>query len=101
MREFTEAEKHIVLKKNGWDECVGYMMDFEPPEGEQVFISLEQIRDCIGKIPEMYWLSDSNPEYLRDTDDAWECLLEELQNVLDPAYDDVIIAHIERQLKEA
>lgn len=99
MKEFTKEEKAAALRAFGWESIVGYAMGYEAPESDNIIVSLEEVRKWIGEPAQEWWSTDSNPEYMRDTEDAWECLIEELYNELDTDEDNKIEKHIAEKIK--
>ncbi len=99
MREFTKEEKEKILLSCGWEYILGYATGYEAPESDNIIISIEEIRKWVGEPAEKYWFSDSNNDFTRNTEDAWECVIDELYNSLDTDKDWVVEAKIEELLK--
>ena len=81
--KFTNEEKDKLLLMHKYGKVVGYAMGYEPPETDNVIITLEEIKECIGKKAETYYYPEHANDFARDLEDAWECLIDELYNQLD------------------
>jgi len=90
----TKDAKELVLINQGWVKTIGYAMDYEAPEMDNIVITIEEFKSKIGKQAEEYWSFKDDFDYLRNLDDAWECMEDNLYQILDTNDDVKIRNHI-------
>lgn len=99
MNDFTDEQKDKLLLSNGYTKIIGYMMDGEAPETGSVIISVEEIKECIGKKAETYYHLDDD-DYCYNLEETWEEFYERLSLELDTEDDKIVFEYLSKKLKE-
>jgi len=79
---FTEEQKEELLLIYGYKKFVGYPMGYEAPEAENIIVTVEEVRKWVGEPAQKFYMAD-NDEWMRDLEDAWECLIDSVYCQLD------------------
>jgi hypothetical protein len=78
--------KAQILEENGWNKLVGYCFEVAPAGNDcQTFVDKEEVDLRLSAGPQTYWHQEESwDEYIRDEDDAFENVMEQItENIED------------------
>ena len=100
--EFTKEEKEKALLATGWDKLTGYPMEYGAPEADNIVVTIEEVRKWIGEPAQDFWApKESDWDFLRNLDDAWDCFIDELYNSLDTEDELIVEEYINHCIKKS
>jgi hypothetical protein len=95
--------KAQILEENGWQKLVGYCFDVAPCDNDcETFVDKEEVDAKIARGVQTYWHQEESwDEYIRDEDDAFENVMEQIiENLEDEKLQDEVANMNEKQFIE-